>query len=79
MKGKMQSFLTCIPEMICFNLKVETDEFIILSTDGIFSVMDIADVVNILFYLDNFRSVEIRQVVNVVKPRQNPQRNRIKL
>jgi hypothetical protein len=51
MKGKLQSFLSCIPEMICFDLKISSDDFILLSTDGIFSAMDITDVV--LFFLTN--------------------------
>ena len=46
----MQSFLSCIPEVICFDLKVDSDEFILLSTDGIFSAMDVSDVV--IFILD---------------------------
>ena len=36
MKGKLKSYLSCIPDMICFDIKVDTDDFIILSTDGIF-------------------------------------------
>lgn len=49
MKGKTLSFLSCIPEMVCFDLKADSDEFVLLSTDGIFSGLDIADVV-IPFY-----------------------------
>ena len=36
MKGKMKSYLSCIPDLICFDIKVDSDEFILLSTDGIF-------------------------------------------
>lgn len=49
--GKMLSFLSCIPEMICFDLKADSDEFVLLSTDGIFSGLDIADVVIIINYM----------------------------
>lgn len=41
----MLSFLSCIPELVCFDLKTDSDEFVLLSTDGIFSAMDISDVV----------------------------------
>jgi serine/threonine protein phosphatase PrpC len=64
----MQSFLSCIPEMICFDLKVDSDEFILLSTDGIFSAMDISDVVLTWLILDNFHQRKIRQVGNGRKP-----------
>lgn len=36
LKGKLKSCLSCIPDMVCFDLKVDTDDFILLSTDGIF-------------------------------------------
>lgn len=36
MKGKLKSYLSCIPDMICYDIKVETDDFMILSSDGIF-------------------------------------------
>ena len=45
LKGKQKSFLSCIPDMLCFDIKVDTDDFIILSTDGIFESMDIFQVV----------------------------------
>lgn len=45
MKGKLKSYLSCIPDMISFDIKVNTDEFIILSTDGVFESMDIFQVV----------------------------------
>jgi len=31
--------------MVCFDIKVDTDDFIVLSTDGIFESMDIFQVV----------------------------------
>ena len=45
LKGKLKSYLSCIPDMVCFDIKVDTDDFIILSTDGIFESMDIFQVV----------------------------------
>lgn len=45
MKGKLKSYLSCIPDMISYDIKVETDEFILLSTDGIFESMDIYQIV----------------------------------
>lgn len=45
LKGKMKSYLSCIPDMVCFDIKVDTDDFIILSTDGIFESMEIFQVV----------------------------------
>lgn len=45
MKGKLKSYLSCIPDLISYDIKVETDEFILLSTDGIFESMDIFQIV----------------------------------
>ncbi len=45
--------------MICFDLKVDSDEFILLSTDGIFSAMDISDVVTFYLILDHFHQRKI--------------------
>jgi serine/threonine protein phosphatase PrpC len=36
--------------MVCFDIKVDTDDFIILSTDGIFESMDIFQVVSMLLF-----------------------------
>jgi serine/threonine protein phosphatase PrpC len=47
LKGKLKSYLSCIPDMVCFDIKVDTDDFVILSTDGIFESMDIFQVVPI--------------------------------
>ena len=46
MKGKAKSFLSCIPDVLIFDIKVESDDFILLSTDGIFESMDIFQVVH---------------------------------
>jgi serine/threonine protein phosphatase PrpC len=48
MKGKLQSYLSCIPDLTCFDLKADSDDFLLISTDGIFSAMDIAEVVHII-------------------------------
>lgn len=36
MKGKLKSYLSCIPDLISYDVAVPTDDFILLSTDGIF-------------------------------------------
>jgi len=36
MKGKLKSYLSCIPDMIGYDIKADIDNFILLSTDGIF-------------------------------------------
>jgi serine/threonine protein phosphatase PrpC len=61
MKGKLQSYLSCIPDLTCFDLKAESDDFLLISTDGIFSAMDIADVVLIIsYYIDQLYKGKIR-------------------
>lgn len=39
MKGKLKSFLSCTPEVICFDLKAETDDFILLTSDGVVNAL----------------------------------------
>ena len=52
MKGKLKSYLSCIPELITFDIQVETDDFMLISTDGIFESMKVSQVVIIYFYID---------------------------
>ena len=47
MKGKTKSFLSCLPESTAFDIEVENDDFILLSTDGIFQSMGIIQIVRI--------------------------------
>jgi hypothetical protein len=57
MKGKLKSYLSCIPDMICYDIKVETDDFILISTDGIFESMDIFQIVS--YYI--FRPILLKR------------------
>ena len=45
MKGKPKSFLSCIPDVVSYDLDPTRDDFILLSTDGIFQSMSINEVV----------------------------------
>ena len=45
MKGKLKSYLSCIPELITFDIQVENDDFMLISTDGIFESMKVSQVV----------------------------------
>lgn len=44
-KGKLKSYLSCLPEMVVFDLEVQEDEFMLLTTDGILSGMSIHQIV----------------------------------
>lgn len=48
MKGKPKSFLSCIPDVVSFDIDPSKDDFILLSTDGIFQSMSIAEVTDII-------------------------------
>ena len=41
MKGKLKSYLSCIPDVVSYDLDPTKDDFILLSTDGIFQSMSI--------------------------------------
>jgi len=41
MKGKPKSFLSCIPDVVSYDMDPTRDDFILLSTDGIFQSMSI--------------------------------------
>jgi hypothetical protein len=45
MKGKPKSFLSCIPDVVSYDIDPTADDFILLSTDGIFQSMGINEVV----------------------------------
>lgn len=55
-KGKLKSFLSCIPEMVTFDLQVENDDFILLSTDGIFGGMNIHQITD--FIMERYEKLE---------------------
>lgn len=48
MKGKAKSYLSCIPDMLCFDLRVDSDDFILISSDGIFESMDMGQVTDFI-------------------------------
>ena len=48
MKGKPKSYLSCIPDVVAFDIDPARDDFILLSTDGIFQSMTIAEVTDLI-------------------------------
>jgi serine/threonine protein phosphatase PrpC len=48
MKGKPKSYLSCIPDVVSFDIDPSKDDFILLSTDGIFQSMSIAEVTDLI-------------------------------
>lgn len=56
MKGKLKSYLSCIPEVVCFDINPQCDEFILLSTDGIFDALSLKSVVHLLVTQVNYIS-----------------------
>jgi serine/threonine protein phosphatase PrpC len=79
MKGKMNSFLSCIPEMVCLELRVDSDEFILLTTDGIIEAMDIGEVVIVFASLDYLHPIKRGEAGDGGEPRQNTERHSRKL
>ena len=45
MKGKLKSYLSCIPDVVSYDIDPTKDDFVLLSTDGIFQSMSINEVV----------------------------------
>ena len=45
MKGQAKSFLSCIPDLVTFDLNPETDDFLLLSTDGLLQSLNMAQIV----------------------------------
>ena len=52
MKGKLKSYLSCLPELIAFDIQVDSDDFMLISTDGIFESMSVSQVVRGCLNLD---------------------------
>ena len=46
MKGKPKSYLSCIPDVVSYDIDPSKDDFILLSTDGIFQSMSISEIVS---------------------------------
>jgi len=42
MKGKLKSYLSCLPDVVSFDIDPHKDDFILLSTDGILQSMTIS-------------------------------------
>ena len=50
MKGKPKSYLSCIPDVVSYDIEPTKDDFILLSTDGIFQSMSITEIVASFLY-----------------------------
>ena len=48
MKGKLKSYLSCLPDVVSFDLDAHKDDFILLSTDGIFQSMTVAEMTDFI-------------------------------
>lgn len=45
MKGPPKSYLSCIPDMVTFDINAETDDFLLISTDGLLQSLNMAQIV----------------------------------
>lgn len=45
MKGPPKSFLSCIPDLVTFDINAETDDFLLISTDGLLQALNMAQLV----------------------------------
>lgn len=68
MKGKLKSYLGCIPDVVAFDLDPTRDDFILLSTDGILQTMPIQQVVNTLPNIDRLHHRQIPSTGGGRKP-----------
>lgn len=48
MKGAQKSYLSCIPDLVTFDINPETDDFLLISTDGLFQSLNAGQIVLIL-------------------------------
>lgn len=64
MKGKIKSYLTCIPDVVSFDLDPSKDDFILLSTDGIFQSMGITEVTD--FISERYNKLEAEESPNKI-------------
>ena len=48
MKGNLKSYLSCLPDVVSFDLDPHKDDFILLSTDGIFQSMSVAEITDFI-------------------------------
>jgi serine/threonine protein phosphatase PrpC len=45
MKGHQKSCLSCIPDLVTFDINPENDDFLLISTDGLFQSLSITQIV----------------------------------
>ncbi len=64
MKGKLKSYLSCIPDVIAFDLVVDSDDFILVSTDGIFNGLSISQITD--FIKDRYDKLEMEENPNKI-------------
>lgn len=64
MKGKPKSFLSCIPDVVSYDLDPTRDDFILLSTDGIFQSMSINEVTD--FIEERYNKLEAEESPNKI-------------
>jgi hypothetical protein len=46
MKGPQKSYLSCIPDLVTFDINPEADDFLLISTDGLLQSLNIGLIVN---------------------------------
>lgn len=47
LKGRLKSFLSCTPEVVCFDIKPDLDDFMLLTSDGIIDAIGEGEVVRL--------------------------------
>lgn len=57
MKGKLKSYLSCIPDVVSFDLSATKDDFLLLSTDGLLSALSIMEVTD--YISDKYGKLEL--------------------
>ena len=51
MKGKLKSYLSCQPDVVCFDLDPNIDDFIFISTDGLFDALGMKVIVQMYLFV----------------------------
>lgn len=64
MKGKLKSYLSCVPDIVSYDLDPANDDFILLSTDGIFQSMGINEVTD--FISEKYNKLEAEESPNKI-------------
>lgn len=63
-KGKPKSFLSCAPDVVSYDIDPTRDDFILLSTDGIFQSMSINEVTD--FIEEKYSKLEAEESPNKI-------------